>query len=484
MEAERNRRRRGRGAALAALAVGLATAGSAIAFDPEREEDNFAKTSEREQYITKTPEFQTLLAEKEVESNLENVEIQTTDPERNPYGNVCWSRQRECAGDVRFYDWADGHGWNPQAGPVHGAQRRDALGQRLGDRGRARASARRRDHDRLGAGARDPLLGNRGDARQHGYVVLTYDVQGQGRSDTFGAGPDQQEGVPSQAGQPFFDGTEDALDFLLSTPTIAYVPRKSCGNANGGVGTSHADKQRRRVRDGFNAAFNPLHGLVDRRRIGIAGHSLGAAGVSYVGQLDRRVDAIVAWDNLGDASDEEGSRFGVPDCPSGSSRRARDGEADEAGARVLERLRDRAGAEHRRPRSRERRTRASSATRGPGSTRCRSTSAAAPTRSTRSSPARPRRSSVSPPIAAWTCRAGTRAAWLDRHVKCGGSKACQRRAEKRLLTDRWQSDAPGGASTRATTATSSPSTCARATPSTPSTGDGLAARTCARAAGG
>ena len=53
---------------------------------------------------------------------------------------------------------------------------------------------------------------------KHGYVVLTYDVQGQGRSDTFGEGPDQQEGVPSQAGQPFYDGTEDALDFLLSSP--------------------------------------------------------------------------------------------------------------------------------------------------------------------------------------------------------------------------------------------------------------------------
>src|SRR6185437_5788493 len=30
----------------------------------------------------------------------------------------------------------------------------------------------------------------------------------------------------------------------------------------------------------------------------LAGHSYGAAGVSYIGQWDPRVKAIVAWDNL------------------------------------------------------------------------------------------------------------------------------------------------------------------------------------------
>jgi len=33
--------------------------------------------------------------------------------------------------------------------------------------------------------------------------------------------------------------------------------------------------------------------------IGLAGHSYGAAAVSYIGQWDPRVKAIVAWDNLG-----------------------------------------------------------------------------------------------------------------------------------------------------------------------------------------
>ncbi|MGH3242417.1 MAG: hypothetical protein ACRDNL_18720, partial [Spirillospora sp.] len=134
-------------------------------------------------------------------------------------------------------------------------------------------------------------------------------VQGQGRSDTFGEGPDSEEGVPAQQGQPFYDNTEDALDFLLSTVQHPYDPRPSCGNAAGGIPTDHSGKQDRRVAMGLNAAHNPLGDLVDPDRIGLAGHSFGAAGVSYVGQEDPRVDAIVAWDNLR-------APTGAPACPS------------------------------------------------------------------------------------------------------------------------------------------------------------------------
>ncbi len=104
---------------------------------------------------------------------------------------------------------------------------------------------------------------------------------------------------------------------MLSKPLKPYKPRLSCGNANGGEGTSHAPKQDRRVEEGFNAAFNPFHGMVDRSRIGIAGHSLGAAAVSYVGQTDPRVDAIAAYDNLGAPSS---GTFGAPECPSTPTR--------------------------------------------------------------------------------------------------------------------------------------------------------------------
>ena len=66
---------------------------------------------------------------------------------------------------------------------------------------------------------------------------------------------------------------------------------------------------------GLNAAHNPFAHLLDRGRIGLAGHSYGAAGVSYVGQWDPRVKAIVAWDNLGPADPAAAGRLGERPCP-------------------------------------------------------------------------------------------------------------------------------------------------------------------------
>jgi dienelactone hydrolase len=132
-----------------------------------------------------------------------------------------------------------------------------------------------------------------------GYVVMTFDPQGQGQSDLAGEGADQGEGVPAQSdGRPFFDGTEDALNFFFSTQAKPYEPVPSCNS-----GTSHAAMQDRRVQAGLDTAYNPYAGLLDRSRVGIAGHSYGAAGVSYVGQADPRVKAVVAWDNLSATAD-------------------------------------------------------------------------------------------------------------------------------------------------------------------------------------
>ena len=136
-----------------------------------------------------------------------------------------------------------------------------------------------------------------------GYVVLTFDPQGQGQSDTFGEGADANEGVPAQSdGRPFYDGTEDALNFFLSSPRHPYVPVTSCS-----TGTSHAAKQVRRAKAGLDAAYNPFAGLLNRSQIGLAGHSYGAAGVSYIAQRDPRVKAVVAWDNLGGPGPNEGA---------------------------------------------------------------------------------------------------------------------------------------------------------------------------------
>ncbi len=100
------------------------------------------------------------------------------------------------------------------------------------------------------------------DLAEAGYVVMTYDVQGQGDSDLAGEDcPGECSGIPYQQDYNFYQGAEDSLTAFL-------------GDAN------------------------PYADLVDPDRVGLAGHSLGAAAISHVGQCDNRVKAIVAWDNL------------------------------------------------------------------------------------------------------------------------------------------------------------------------------------------
>lgn len=150
------------------------------------------------------------------------------------------------------------------------------------------------------------------DLAERGYVVLTYDVQGQGRSETLphgGADPDLPfcdpladpepdeatgcPGVPFQQEANFVKGTEDATDFFVSTPDDPY--------ANPAAGSTQVD------------AYNPLWDLFDRTpdgqtatpgrttRLAIVGHSLGAAAVSKVQATDDRVAAVVALDKLSGA---------------------------------------------------------------------------------------------------------------------------------------------------------------------------------------
>jgi dienelactone hydrolase len=98
---------------------------------------------------------------------------------------------------------------------------------------------------------------------QYGYEVMTYDVQGQGDSDLLpdGCTPDDCPGVPYQQDYNFYQGAEDSLSW-------------------------------------FDSAKNPGFASLDRTRLGIAGHSLGAAAVSWVGQCDSRVKTLIAWDDL------------------------------------------------------------------------------------------------------------------------------------------------------------------------------------------
>ena len=108
------------------------------------------------------------------------------------------------------------------------------------------------------------------DLASAGYVVMTYDVQGQGDSSLFGEDcPGECTGVPYQQDLNFYQGAEDSLSFFLSRPGAP-----------------------------FGGSYNPYATDLDTSRIGLAGHSLGAAAVSHVGQCDDRVSTLVAWDNL------------------------------------------------------------------------------------------------------------------------------------------------------------------------------------------
>ena len=238
-------------AAFAAVATFLPLP-SALAFDPALELDNFSKTTERDRYVVLTPEFQQRLNQQLIDDPQRSLAIRQEElaagaDMRLFETNVCFSRNRECAGDVRFYEWEE-TGFGKTEEVLFGARDGATISAKVWA---TKEGPAKRPGIVITTGsvqAPETLYwGYAATLAKHGYVVLTYDVQGQGQSDTFGEGDDRLEGVPSQAGQPFYDGTEDALDFLLSSPGSPYDPRPSCGNANDGVGTDHSPKHERRV---------------------------------------------------------------------------------------------------------------------------------------------------------------------------------------------------------------------------------------------
>ena len=278
--------------AAAGVLAALFAAGPAAAFDSERDAQNRAKSAERASEH-QAPEYQAELRTRSAQNTADAATIQASDPERNFAMDVCFSLASGCAGDIRLYDFEKrGRGivrpvlWTARNGSTvssHVWATRSGPAKRPGiviTNGSIQAP------EPMYWWAAQTLA-------KAGYVVVTFDPQQQGRSDTYGEGADANEGVPSQTeGNTFFDWTQDAIDFLLSSPAKRFCARPSRS------GTSHCAKQQPPRQEGRNAAFNPLWKLVDGSRIGIAGHSYGAAGVSWMGQQDPRVDAVVAWDNL------------------------------------------------------------------------------------------------------------------------------------------------------------------------------------------
>ncbi|WP_216822853.1 alpha/beta hydrolase [Aeromicrobium sp. A1-2] len=159
------------------------------------------------------------------------------------------------------------------------------------------------------------------DLAERGYVVLVYDVQGQGTSETFPhqsgqafpfcnplapAEPGEQTGCPGVTFQQpanFIKGTEDATDFFFSTPTQPY------GNPGStGVPVNAHNPQWEQ----FDRSADPRTATPGRTsRFAIIGHSLGAAAVSAVQGTDERVAAVVALDKLQASADSGPLDVGV-----------------------------------------------------------------------------------------------------------------------------------------------------------------------------
>jgi alpha-beta hydrolase superfamily lysophospholipase len=338
-----------RAAPLLCTAILLLATPEAAAYEPVEEGRNFARIEQRFTYDQTGVEYQQEVLVSGIQGIVDILERDVEERDRFS-GSLCGSGFFACAGDPRVYEWAgrlglqipviyinrngahvEGHAWVTLRA-LREIEREKAL-RAQERRAAARACARRpRSRGRRRGRGRQPAFTGRScgaPARRarkpiripgvvletgsvqaperwyywaaevlagHGYVVLTFDVQGQGRSDLTGS-PDTFGGVPAQDIGHFVEELEDALDFFTSTRTRHYVPRDERAAA----------RQRDEVGARDASAFNPLEGVLDRSKIGIVGHSLGAQAVSVVQGRDPRVDAVAAWDNLS----ASGGSFGV-----------------------------------------------------------------------------------------------------------------------------------------------------------------------------
>lgn len=262
------------------------------------EQQNFAKTSEASTEQTSDPDFVARWGEQSA-TNFAEYNLRTAqDPFWNSTANVCATWGNNCVGDPFRYNGTDT--WYDDVGETTAVNFYDSEGARLS--GRVWAPKNRP------AGKTYPaIVIMNGSVQapetlywwaaqilvQNGYVVMSFDPRGQGRSDN--ATPDGQQGSNANS-VVFRRNLIDAIDFFFSTPTEVY-PHNLAGTPGPDGDNNLA----------VTTAFNPIHELIDRDRFGIAGHSLGATGVSVVQgetdwqgtmHADNPVKAMVAWDNL------------------------------------------------------------------------------------------------------------------------------------------------------------------------------------------
>ncbi|MEA2646927.1 MAG: hypothetical protein QOE92_2010 [Chloroflexota bacterium] len=288
-----------------------------------REEANFARAHEEGVREATDPAFLTRLQDQSAANIQAKVARDTADPTWIQGGgtfpeNVCGSWAYDCAGDPFLY---------PPGAPYNGTDAfytdeavvvpvvfYDDGGARLN--GRVWAPKSSAPGDRLpgvvietgSVQAPEPLYWWFAETLvRSGYVVLTFDVRGQGYSDNHTPSGDLGTNFNSSV---FWDGLVDAIDFFRSTPGQQYPWHSTYQGVTYPTVTD---------------AFNPLGDRLDPDRLGIVGHSLGATGVSIVqgygapgapawpGKIDAQnpVKVAVAWDNLS----ANGSGFGGSGSP-------------------------------------------------------------------------------------------------------------------------------------------------------------------------
>ena len=320
--------RRFRGWVLIATgAAMLAAASSAYAFDAAQEAQNFSKITERERYITATPEFQTAAAAAERQGRGRVPEDHRQRPGAELRGQHLRAPDERVRGRRPLLRLAE-EGLRPHApGPVHGPRRRDALGHRVGDALGPGEAAGHRHHHRLGAGAGDALLGPGGDARQARLRRPHLRRPGPGPLGHASArARTGRRACPRRPASPSTTAPRTRSTSSSRTPRTRTCRRRAAATPTTASARATRRKQKRRVNEGFDAAVQPV--LEDARPLA-GGHRRPLAGRR--GRLLRRPDRPARGRDR---------RLGQPERPERPSRparraprRGRDNAADhEAGA--------------------------------------------------------------------------------------------------------------------------------------------------------
>ncbi len=251
-----------------------------------REAQNFALVGEAAAEQLSDPAFVARWQQQSAANFAEFAQRLVAEPYFRSEGNLCATWGEQCTGDPLLYPGVDPFYDSATVTPVQFADRE---GARLNGRvwaPKATSPAHRLPGVVIMNGsvqAPETAYWSLAQALvRAGFEVLTFDPRSAGRSDAL-----TPAGVPGSNANPqaFPDNLVDALDFFASTPAQSYP------YAATPAGTP----------------FNPLHAQLDRDRVGVAGHSLGAIAATIVqgyadwpGKLSKTnpVKAIVALDNL------------------------------------------------------------------------------------------------------------------------------------------------------------------------------------------